>query len=619
MSRKKEIVGIDLGTTNTCIYYKTNKGYEVAEAFGGKRTMPSVVFFPEDGGEKGNVVVGNVAKEQIWMSPERVIYGAKRLIGHRKGDEDVETLFKNAGFKIEYDKNDFPVIKIPGKDRKYKPEEISSLILNEANNSIKKKTGHNIDECVITVPAYFNDLQRRSTLLAAELAGINCIKLVNEPTAAAIAFQDKIKFDNGNVLVFDFGGGTLDVSILNVEKNKFTVMAVSGNTSLGGEDIDSLIVEEMIKRFKRKNPGSNPEKNPKSMALLRKSCEEAKCCLSNSIEASIFVGCFANGKDLDEKLTRECFEYICNDIIDQLTDPIDIALAEAELDIDEINHIILVGGSSAIPFVSKRVSEYLGKQPLKASDPNESVACGAAIVCDKISNNEISFGENSCVDRITIQEHNAQDGLINIIETQPISIGIKHTKGKFQKFIHRNKKLPQEGEFTFTTIKDNQTSADIQIYQGDDDNVDMKRKSHILLGKYTVSDLPPKKIGEIKIKIKLKVDEGGILLLEACCNEDGITPISKKIETKEVLDDDEKKAIFDEIKEVNTRNDLIDQYNNFLNNLSKAIFDAQSRGKNVRSYENYYNSIKDDKLLCNEAIINIIQEIEEKINKIKAL
>ena len=521
---EKMIVGIDLGTTNTCVYYKTRKEYSVVENFEGKRTTPSFVTFTED----GDVIVGEEAKKQMLICPERTIYGAKRLIGHKRGDKSVEELFGKAGFKINFDENDFPYIEIPGDDKKRKPEEISAIILHEAKRFVKNKTGREIDECVITVPAYFNDLQRRSTKIAAELAGINCIKLVNEPTAAAIAFQEKIQYENGNILVYDFGGGTLDVSILNVVDNKYTVLAVSGDTSLGGEDIDSILVEEMIKRFKKNNPDTDPEKSKKAMARLKESCKEAKHQLSNCFETLIVIYNFIDNKDLIEKITRTQFEYLCNDIIDKLTDPITKALEDAGLKEEEINHIILVGGSSAIPFVKEAITDYFDDkiEPLKAVDPNESVALGAVIVCDRISNNII-------------------------IETQPISIGIKYGNKLFKKYIMRNQRLPQTGTFQFTTTKKNQRFADIEIYQGEEDRINMAENTHILLGKYRISDLPPREQGDIIITIKLSVDEGGILSLEAYCNETGVAQISKSIKTKEILDDEEKRAVFERIKALN--------------------------------------------------------------------
>ena len=615
MSEKKVIVGIDLGTTNTCIYYKAPNGdYNVAENFDGKRTTPSVVSFTEE----GDVIIGSVAKSQMPQIPERTIYGVKRLIGHKKGDEDVDQLFGNAGFRIKFDEKNNPYIEVPGKEKKYRPEEISSIILNEANRIIKNKTGRNIDECIITVPAYFNDLQRRATMQAAELAGINCIKLVNEPTAAAIAFQEKVKYKNGNVLVFDFGGGTLDVSILNVEGNKYTVKAVSGNTSLGGEDIDNILVNEMVKRFKAKYGGSNIEDSPRAMAVLKEKCEEAKCHLSSSFNKRIIIPNLFNGNDLDESITRSNFEYLCTDIIDNLTNPIDIALEDAGLEVDDIDHIILVGGSSAIPFVYEKIKDHFNeKEPLKATDPNESVALGALIVCDKILNNGIKYGDSNYVEKTTVKEY--EESVINIIETQPISIGIKYGNRKFKKFIISNKKLPQNADFTFTTTKNDQTRADIEVYQGEEERISLSGRKHIFLGKYTIEGLPKKPAGELVITIKLSVDEGGILSLSALCKENGVVPISTTIKTEDILNDKEKKDAFDELKAINERKDLTKQYENLLNEFSNAISNASAKGKDVKEFEDSFNEIKDDKFKNTDEIKEAIKEIEGKIKKINGL
>ena len=277
MSTEKVYIGIDLGTTNTCVALARKSGktmsYSIIENTIGKFTTPSVVAFTEDGEQ----VVGSLARAQQLTNPQRTIYGVKRLFGHKKGDEDVEKLFRTKTFNIEFDDDDNPIIKIPAskgdKAREYKPEQISAMVLGEVIEMVKNKTGKVPDDCIITVPAYFNDLQRQSTLKAAKIAGLKCIRVVNEPTAAAIAFQDKAKFNNGKVLVFDFGGGTLDVSILEVKGNEFIVKAVAGDTSLGGEDIDALLCEEMVARFKRANPGLDPTENKRAMAILKQKCE----------------------------------------------------------------------------------------------------------------------------------------------------------------------------------------------------------------------------------------------------------------------------------------------------------------------------------------------------------
>ena len=621
---EKVIVGIDLGTTNTCVALKTKMGFEVIENLTGDRITPSVVAFLKE----GEVVVGNYAKSMQASNPGRVIYGAKRLIGHKRGDEDVEHLFKNALFKIDYDDLDNPVVVIPksadDKKRVHKPEEIAALVLGEVTRIIKNKTGKGIDECIITVPAYFNDLQRKSTKIAAEIAKIPCIRLFNEPTAAAIAYQDKVKFNNGNVLVYDFGGGTLDVSILNVRDNDFTVLAVSGNTSLGGEDIDAILVDEMIKRFKRQHPDSDPRSKPNAIARLKMVCEEAKCRLSSSLETSIVIGNFVDGFDLNEKLTRQKLEFLCDEIFDKITEPIDIALEDASAkrggeDI-QIDNIIMVGGSSKIPYVIKTVADYFDNKikPLTTVDPSEAVALGAAIICSKYSNKKIING-NEEHQRVTVQTRNADEGLIRLVEVQPISIGVMHVdrsgRRLFRKFINRNQPLPQSNEYTFTTFNERSKFANIEIYQGEEDEI--TATSHLRLGKFKLSGLPPRRSRDVIITVTLSVDEGGILKVTAKCNEPGVSPINLVVHTDEIYKDGEMEEAIREIEEINDRKELSLQYDKVLVDLGKAISDARNRGMSVTVYEKFYNNLASSKPATKEALTTAIENIKKTIDKLK--
>ena len=638
MSTDKVVIGIDLGTTNTCVAIAKKKGktmeYEVVENLQGARTTPSVVSFTADGEQ----VVGAFAKTQQLLNPERTVYGVKRLFGHKRGDEDVETLFRTSPFKVDFDDEDDPIIIIPAqgsdKERKYKPEQISAMVLSEVVSIVKNKTGKAPDECIITVPAYFNDLQRNSTLLAAKIAGINCIKLVNEPTAAAIAYQEKTKFNNGNVLVFDFGGGTLDVSILQVEGNKFIVKAVAGDTSLGGEDIDQILCEEMINRFKKANPGLDPTENKRSLAHLKQACEKAKCQLSTALEAQVTIGSFYKGKDLNEKITRARIEFLCDErIIGKLTDPIEEALEEAGLDADEIDQIILVGGSSHIPAVNEAVTSYFDERikPLSTVNVDEAVALGACIICDKIGRGKV-FDDKTQKDLKLVDVNkksgsgggadggdDIDDGYIVMVDVQPTSIGIRNGTKEFQKFIMRNKELPQSNRFTFKTTKKNQKFANIDIFQGEDDIIDTTTRTHSNLGRFKLTGLPKGEAGQILITVTMSVDTNGVLKVTAECSGSSEGVKSLQINVKEALSSEEMQAAIKEQNEMFERKELKAQYEKLNVDLYKEISRIRGKGKDTKQWEAVYKNFSENVPKEPETLRDSIDKLNKTIEKIKAI
>ena len=610
------IAGIDLGNSNMRIYYKGGKEYFPAYNLNGNGKTPSFVLFTDE----KEIIVGDSAKCSFDCYKGRVIYGTRMLIGRRKGDEDIEDFLKNADFSIKFDKNEFPYIEIPGIHKQYKPEDISAIILREADKIIKEITGSHIDKCVITVPAYFNELQRKCTVQAAKLAGINCIQLINEPTAVAIASRYRNRFRNGNILIFDFGRKALDVSILNVEGDKYTVKAVACNTLLGGEDIDTLLAEEMARRFKKTNPGSNPEEKVRLMRLLKQKCEEGKILLSSRFEVQIHIPGFSEGKDLKEKISRGAFENLCSDITNQLTEPIDIALKEAELEKEDIDQVILIGKSTGIPFVRDTIIYYFDDRisPIE-TDSEESIALGAVIACDMISNKRIKISDSTFVEKTTVADYQSVTGEINTIETQPMSIGVKYGECSFKKIIISNKILPQSGMFKYIASKGSKNSVDIEIYQGEEDKINMEEKTHILLGKYTFSDLPPEPFEDIIITIELSVSFEGVLSVKAQCNVIGIDPIEETISTDEVLDNKANRASFERIKETKKRKDLLGQFNDYCNKLSRAILDAEDSEEDVDEFKQFYKSIKDADRLSSDDIIKATMRIDETIKKIEDL
>ena len=580
----KIYIGVDLGTTNTCValakYVAGDKmRYEALENNVGKNTTPSMVGFTDE-----EVIIGKVAKDQQALHPKQTLYGAKRLIGRKFNDPEVTKIFKNAPFKIVGDEYDNPLFEIErnGKTERYRPEQISSIVLGQVKEIVKMKTGKMPDKCIITVPAYFNDLQRAATKSAAEIADLPIIHIINEPTAAAVAFQHYNNFDKGTVLVYDFGGGTLDVSIVEVDGPKFTVKAVSGDTALGGEDIDAAIVERMLEKFQKKYPDA-PKPNEKNLAILKLKAEETKIQLSTALESRMVIPNFAGKYDLAETLRRAEMELICDDIFSKLTDCIDTAIEEAHITPDDITHIILVGGSSHIPLVNSTVSEYFDNRikPLAAVNPDEAIALGAAILCDKMENG-LAF--NDLTGKLRPPTHKEgggeieDDGYIEIVDVQSTSIGILNGKTGFRKYIERNKPLPQKQTFTFRTTRDNQKRADIVVLIGEDDEVDWDERTHVKIGKYTFSGLPPRPKGQVLINVTLSVDEKGILNVDATCTEAGSSNhIACTIDTTKIFDDKEKHDMILRQQEIFDNKVKIEKYRELLNDLQSAIAQFKSK------------------------------------------
>ena len=632
--KKKIVIGIDLGTTNTCVAQGKILGgngkvtYEALDNRVGARTTPSMVSFQD-----GDVVIGQVAKNSIVKNPKNTIYGAKRLIGKKANDPEVIKLFKNAQFKIIGDDDNNPVIEVEvnGKTETYYPEQISGIVLGEVLEIVKNKTGKLPDHCIITVPAYFNELQRAATKHAAEIAKLPVMHLVNEPTAAAVAFQYFCKFDKGTVLVYDFGGGTLDVSIVEVNNNKFEVKAVAGNTALGGEDIDATIVQEMVERFMKKHPGKDPRTNPRSMALLKLKAEEAKIQLSSTVEARIVITNFLGSDDLDETLSRAKLEFICDDdIFSKLTECVDKAIEDAGIDQEDITHIILVGGSSYIPIVRQTIAEYFENRitPLNAVAPDTAIAVGAAILCDKMVKG-LAFNDITKLNppvkhtpATETEEDDEGDGFIEIVDVQSSSIGIRSGKSGFKKFIHRNKPLPQEDKFVFRTTRANQTHADVDIFIGEDDVIDPDERTHIEIGKFTLSDLPRKPKGQVLITVKMRVDETGIINVSAQCQEDE-SSIHKecRIDTKEVFNDSKIKEaikIQQEIFDTKTkRNEYLELLNDFQSAIAKYKTKHGAAEAKVweQNYKNLSDNIPSNKVGIEKAIDNLRKTIESITKK----
>ena len=646
--------GIDLGTTNTvvslCKTIRKRISYEVIENETGSRLTPSVVLIKND-----EVTVGITAKENICMNPERVIYGSKRLIGHKKGDEDVEKLFGVAQFRLRYQGDD-PVIAVPEspledeegneipvdpstlKEVIYRPEQISSFILGSCIESVRAKTGRIPDRTVITVPAYFNHLQRNATERAAQIAGLTNVTIANEPTAAAIAYQYENALVKGNVLVFDFGGGTLDVSILEVKGKVFRVLAVAGDTSLGGEDIDVLIVKEMIRRFKKKHPTKDPTTNKRSMALLKQKCEEAKIRLSAKNNWDIVIPKFFEGIDFNQRLWEAELNDLCDDLFEKLIVPLNTAIKDAGLTKEQIDCVITVGGSSNIPAVREKISKYFDERikPITGVSFSEGIAIGASLICrnealieqkKKVTKYE---DKTEHVTRTTIKDIHSHEEEeeeeeeedfsepYDITDVIPISIGIKYDRNKFKKYIKRNQPLPYEKTFKFTPRRISSDHADIEIFQGEDDVI--TSESHVRIGKFALYGLPRRNRGElIYIDVTISVDKAGIIKVTGSCEENGIKK-ELSINYKEVIESEEFAEAKKKQEEMMLNRSILAVCEKNLNEIQRIIKKLRNNGRDVsvwqKTYDNFSKSRPTNTVNINR-YCDMIKKTLEKIKKEK--
>ena len=590
--------GIDLGTTNTCVAasLKSKSGYEYSileSRENGSRITPSFVSIMDD----GSYPVGECAKNQLKYHPERVLYNSKRLLGRKISDPQVQQIIKNCAFKLVAGENNKPVysVDINGKEKLFEPEEVSALILRETQVLAKLKTGKPPTKVVIAVPAFFNNLQRKATQLAAEIAGLNCIRFVNEPTAAAIAFQYKNQLKDGVCLVYDFGGGTLDVSILRIAGPKIEVLGVGGDTNLGGDDIDNALTNEMKRRFKQKTK-LDIDNNAQVNALLKIYCENAKKTLSSSNETQIVIPNLFKNQDLIEKINRATLEFICSDIEERLIPPIERALSQAKMEPDDIENIIMIGGSSYIPFVQTTVRDFFdGRIPINFPvQPDEAIAIGAAIICNKIVKGEIVDNSVSEI----------KEGFMQFIDRQPTSIGVLSGRDEFQTYIFSSEPLPQEATHHYLPFNDYDEILKINILQGEGKKVDFKKQTHTSLGTFTISGFPPLPKKDIKLAISMNIDSNGILQVNAECNAKGkIIKNGISINENEVLNTEEMKQLIEKQHEMKIANDklldLIKEANEKLNQMKDLINKLKRKDSKLYNkwklvYEQFSKSFPND-------------------------